>query len=236
LSDNTDKENQMNSEKPISSTPAYNSNNTLKRHNRELKHDLFVALFSAFFATIIAAIASWFIVTHQINQSRLDNASSLKLEIIKEVTPLLLEVGYLHTFKVFISVEMAAGIIALNKKELEDGYPTLKVANKIRKKFPIEHQKSLDYDLRKTKVMAFLFLIQHNFGEEQRNAARVLVDIFDDEKLHKLVVSSWKTDTKPEELNPEIMMPYQQKIQSSTNTLLRLLSQEMDKSSNININ
>jgi len=77
----------------------------------------------------------------------------LKREILRDVTPLLLELDYLHSFKIWASAESFITMKEMDKEEIKQDNIGLIINNKIRGEFPTELKKFLDYDLQKTKLM-----------------------------------------------------------------------------------
>jgi len=197
-----------------------------KKAGSALKHDLTVGIVSGIVACVLTTIASWFLLSEQFRQARRESQLGLKQSVIKEIAPLLSELQYLHTFKVWSTIETHRALEGKAQEEVLNSYVGLDLQNQLREKYPTEHAKSLDYDLRKTQLMGLLLLVQVNFGYRQAEAARTMVDDFDDERLRNRVGDNWDANASSAAMTRKIMEKSQKEIRTHTLELLQLLVAE----------
>ncbi|HBE71357.1 MAG TPA: hypothetical protein DDW52_24690 [Planctomycetaceae bacterium] len=194
-----------------------------EKSESSLKHDLFVGAVGA----LLAAFCSWLLLWQQIGETRQDASLSMKQSVVKDLSPMLFELKFLHTFRVWSEVETYSHWAGRSEEEHLAAYLGLDAQNELREKYPTEHAKALEYHTCESKVMGLLLLVQLHFGSEQGDAARKLIDRLDHKDLQARIRQNWNPEASPRAFTYRLQIDYDKALQSDTEELLSLLLEEI---------
>jgi len=201
---------------PLPADPRAGGSSARSLWGGDFRRDSLVAVISV----ALTAGVSWFIYKDELRQARLDADHSLKQTVIADLAPVLLEVAYLHTFKVWLTVELVADHVGKADADLPANLTDLPKLEELRKAHPIEYQKALDYDLQKTKAMGLLLLVHIHFDERSQNAAGSLTSLFEDFALIDQARQTWTPGEGKEAVNLRLIASTQKEIQAQIQAVL----------------